>query len=69
MSLALEPSCLRTQKATSEPSGEKPRVRTSGLTSSAALPRVRLWNRPEPTWVTQTSVFPVGEEGHEAAVA
>src|ERR1017187_48108 len=49
---------LRAQNVTKEPSGENPRVRTDGLTSSGALPRVRLWNCPEPTCVTQTSVCP-----------
>src|SRR5580693_2540437 len=51
-----EPSSLRTQNVTSEPSGENPGVRTSGLTMSAMLPRVKLCNCPEPTWVTQTSL-------------
>src|SRR5208282_2490744 len=58
MSPLLEVSRLRTQNVTREPSGENPRVRTDGLTNSSALPRVRLWNSPEPTWVTQTSVGP-----------
>src|ERR1043166_1130457 len=34
MSPPREPSCLRTQNVTKEPSGEKPKVRTDGLTSS-----------------------------------
>src|SRR3984893_16060134 len=49
---------LRTQNVTRDPSGENPRVRIDGLTSSGALPRVKLWNSPEPTCVTQTSIFP-----------
>ena len=54
----LEPSGLLTQNVTNEPSGEKPSMRTDGFTSSGALPRVRLWNCPEPTCVTQTSIGP-----------
>src|SRR5258707_12195586 len=56
MSPPLEPPCLRTQNVTKEGSGENPRVRTEGLTSSGALPRRKLWNSPEPTCVTQTSI-------------
>src|SRR5271165_6697501 len=44
---ALDPSCLRDQKVTKEPSGENPSVRTDGLTRSGQLPRVKLWNCPE----------------------
>src|SRR6266699_1629373 len=58
MSLPVEPSCLRTQNVTKELSGENPRVRTDGLTSSGALPRVQLWHCPEPSCVTHTSIFP-----------
>src|SRR6266481_8196040 len=58
MSSPLEPPCLRTQNVTKDPSGENPRVRIDGLTSSGALPRVKLWNSPEPICVTQTSIFP-----------
>src|SRR3981189_3328777 len=54
----LDPSCLRTQNVTREPSGENARVRIDGLTSSGALPWVKLWNSPEPAWVTQTSICP-----------
>src|ERR1700759_4496821 len=53
-----EPSCLRTQNVTSESSGEKPSVRTEGLASPGTAPWVRLWNCPEPTCVTQTSICP-----------
>src|ERR1700719_4425508 len=42
MSPPLKPSRLRTQNVTKAPSGENPRVRTEGLTSSGALPRVKL---------------------------
>src|SRR5260370_34999253 len=42
MSPPLEPSFLRTQKGTREPSGVNPSVRTDGLTHSGALPRVNL---------------------------
>src|SRR6266852_1337257 len=58
MSPPLGPPFLRTQNVTKEPSGENPTVRTDGLTSSGALPRVKLWNCPEPTCVTQTSICP-----------
>src|ERR1019366_9820072 len=58
MSPLLDPSCLRNQKVTNEPSGENTRVRSDGLASPGALPRVKLWNCPEPTWVTQTSIGP-----------
>ena len=58
MSPPFEPSCLRTQNVTKVPSGENPSVRTDGLTSSGALPRVKLWNCPEPICVTQTSICP-----------
>src|SRR6266852_4319768 len=58
MSPPLEPSGLRTQNVTRDPSGENPRVRIDGLTSSGALPRVKLWNSPDPTCVTQTSICP-----------
>src|SRR5260370_12285978 len=58
MSPPLEPSFLRTQNVTKEPSGENPKVRTDGLTSSSALPRVKLWNCPEPTCVSHTSICP-----------
>src|SRR5580704_770955 len=54
----LEPSCLRTQNVTSEPSGENPGVRSNGLASPATLPRVKLWNSPEPACVTHTSICP-----------
>ena len=53
----LEPSCLRIQNVTNA-SAVNPNVRTDGLTSSRTLPRVKLWNCPEPAWVTQTSVCP-----------
>src|ERR1700729_2900395 len=53
-----EPSRLRTQNVTREPSGENPNVRIDGLTNSGTLPRVRLWNCPEPACVTQTSICP-----------
>src|SRR5271170_3769488 len=49
MSPAPEPSCLRTQNVTTDPSGANPRVRTDGFTSSGTVPRVKLWNCPEPT--------------------
>src|SRR4029077_2548908 len=62
MSPPLEPPCPRTQNVTKEPSGENPRVRTDGLTSSVTLPRVKLWNCPEPTCVTQTSICPSRSE-------
>ena len=55
---ALDPSCLRNQNVTSEPSGENPRVRSDGLASPGKLPRVKLWNWPDPTCVTQTSICP-----------
>src|SRR6202166_2096655 len=42
MSPPPEPSGLRTQNVTKDPSGENPTVRTEGLTSSGALPRVKL---------------------------
>src|SRR5580658_6566156 len=58
MSPSLEALRLRTQNVTREPSGENPRVRTDGLTSSGWVPWVRLWNWPEPTCVTQTSICP-----------
>src|SRR5260370_16221241 len=58
MSPPLDPFCLRTQNVTKEPSGENPKARIDGLTSSGALPRVKLWNSPEPSCVTQTSMFP-----------
>jgi len=43
----LERSFLRTQNVTREPSGANPNARTDGLTSSGALPRVKLWNCPD----------------------
>src|SRR6266403_2004095 len=58
MSSPLEPSFLRTQNVTREPSGANPNARTDGLTSSGALPRVKLWNCPDPTCVTHTSICP-----------
>src|SRR5271156_4068983 len=47
MSPPLEPSVLRTQNVTRDPSGENPRFRIDGLTSSGTVPWVRLWNSPE----------------------
>src|SRR5271167_2543977 len=58
MSPPLEPLGLRTQNVTKEPSGENPSVRIDGLTSSGAPPCVKLWNCPEPTCVTHTSIGP-----------
>src|SRR5450631_3269679 len=58
MSPALDPFCLRTQNVTKEPSGENPRARIDGLASPGTLPRVKLWNSPEPACVTQTSIGP-----------
>src|SRR5580765_2304333 len=43
ISPAFAPLPLRTQNVTKAPSGENPKVRTHGLTSSGALPRVKLW--------------------------
>lgn len=37
-------------------------MRRDGFTSSRMAPRVRLWNWPVPTWVTQTSVGPSRSE-------
>src|ERR1700722_17807090 len=62
MSLVLELPGLRTQNVTRESSGENPRVRMDGLTSSGMLPWVKLWNAPEPTCVIQTSGFPSRSE-------
>src|SRR6267154_1844334 len=53
MSPPLEPSCLRAQNVTKEPSGEIPSFVSDGVTSSGAIVRGRLWNCPEPIWVTQ----------------
>ena len=53
-----EPAGRRPQNVTRLPSGENPRVRTEGLTSSSGVPRVRFMNRPVPTCVTQTSIRP-----------
>src|SRR5580704_3295334 len=62
MSLLPALFCLRTQKVTREPSGENPRVRIDGFTRPEAVPWVRLWNSPEPTCVTQTSIGPSRSE-------
>jgi hypothetical protein len=56
------PLGLRTQKVTREPSGEKPRFRIDGLTSCPKEACVRLWNSPEPTWVSHTSTCPARSE-------
>src|SRR3981189_3214775 len=58
MSPLLDLSCLRTQNVTRDSSGENPRVRIDGLTSSGAFPWVKLWNCPEPAWGTQTPICP-----------
>src|SRR5204863_6206919 len=64
MVAAFAASRLRPQNVTSAPSGEKPKVRTDGFTSSATLPWVRLWNSPDPTRVTQTSICPSRSEAN-----
>src|ERR1019366_7022118 len=58
ISPALDPSCLRNQNVTNEPSGENPRLRSEGLARPGKLARVKLWNWPDPTCVTQTSICP-----------
>ena len=70
MAPPLEPSGRRTQNVTKEPSGENPRVRIDGLTSSARAPAGQVVELPG-TDLRDPDVHrsvPVREKRHELAV-